>query len=69
MGAVRCVDEIPLLLMLFDLMVPKRVVVDETANSGDKRPVTGVVCKGGARGATLDHDIVRWGVWLGRHIC
>ena len=55
-------DEIPLLVMLFYLFrnVEARQVLTGLPDSGVKLSLLRVIYAG---------DNVRWGVWLGRHIC
>ena len=55
-------DEIPLLVMLFYLFrnVEARQVFADLPDSGVKLSLVRVIYAG---------DNVRWGVWLGRHIC
>lgn len=63
MGALRGASEIPLLLTLFYLFHEPGSLAGEPA----RRFWT--EARRRARRATRVEDIVRWGVWLGRHIC
>lgn len=59
MGAARGASEIPLLLTLFYLF--------RSSETGLIAPVFGIKVRFGV--PIRAEDIVRWGVWLGRHIC
>ena len=55
-------SEIPLLLMLFYLY-------HDVAASRPRGRLVLVVSLGSFARVSYVEDIVRWGVWLGRHIC